>query len=462
MSRSLRGKLRQSLVWCTVFLMAFQPTIAGQCGGQRPLQQLFAKSPGLSCHSACCTPACPAPEPCPAPVSSVVYYDCCPTFSCCVETIVAETNCCAGEVVTESTSWESCPEPIVDSCCGYDTVYVGPSYTESAPVDEGYVSSYVTDSSDCGCGESVIVDSGCADCVSGGSEGVIVEEGVIYAPVESGVISEGEIIVEDAGSSTRNEFIEDLGSGSPYEIIEDTTSSTQNEFIEDAGSSTRNEIIEDAGSGTRNDVMEEAGSDMRNDLLEDAGTATRDAFPVEEQPAAVQPPADAAPAATEPVAPESVEAADPGDELGDDLGDFMEEETPAEGDFMEEAGIDDLPAEEPPAEDAGDDLMEEANDLFDETPVEDAEEDLGELDDLFGTAAPKPQPIATRTWTDNTGQYTTVGQLDTIGTDFVRILKTNQRYSTVPMHRLSPTDIVFVQRVAKRLNVKVEFKVAAN
>jgi hypothetical protein len=138
---------------------------------------------------------------------------------------------------------------------------------------------------------------------------------------------------------------------------------------------------------------------------------------------------------TQPPAEDSLFGEDPG----------MPEEgaaEPAEGPAPQE------PAEEPAAED-----------LFppEEEAPPPAEESGDELDDLFGQAAEAPtwsvsiknQPW--RQWTDNTGAYGTRGQLVLIKRGAVRLLKENGRHCTVPLARLSRSDLSHVLTVAKRV-----------
>ena len=63
-------------------------------------------------------------------------------------------------------------------------------------------------------------------------------------------------------------------------------------------------------------------------------------------------------------------------------------------------------------------------------------------------------------WTDNTGQYQTVGRLVKVSPTHVRLLKDNGRFSTVPKHRLSEADLAYVQDVTKQLGVEYFDQVA--
>lgn len=123
------------------------------------------------------------------------------------------------------------------------------------------------------------------------------------------------------------------------------------------------------------------------------------------------------PAATPQAATEPVEAAP------------QPEAAPAQPEAPAMEGLDEGLMEEPPA------TEEPAQ------PAPNGEED--ELDDLFGS-------LDSRTWSDDTGRYATTGRLMAIGTESVRILKSNGRFCTVPLDRLSAADFTYVQMVAKK------------
>ena len=55
------------------------------------------------------------------------------------------------------------------------------------------------------------------------------------------------------------------------------------------------------------------------------------------------------------------------------------------------------------------------------------------------------QAPAMRAWTDNTGRFRTEGRLVGVTNGYVRLLKANQRYSTVPVQRLSSSDLDYVR-----------------
>lgn len=117
--------------------------------------------------------------------------------------------------------------------------------------------------------------------------------------------------------------------------------------------------------------------------------------------------------------------------------------TPADaGGLGDENMFDDPPA---PAPDTGD------ADMFDDGGTDDSSDDL---DDLF------PAAVQMRIWTDDTGTFSTRGQLVELHESSVRLLKENGRHCTVPFHRLSAADFQLVQRVAAARGLAIPFKVA--
>jgi hypothetical protein len=169
-------------------------------------------------------------------------------------------------------------------------------------------------------------------------------------------------------------------------------------------------------------------------------------------------PADAAAAPANDVAP-----ADAG---GDDLFDAPADSDAVAGDDLfgdapadDAAGGDALfDADPADAGDAGDDLFDAApaddaggDDLFDASDADASDADASDadaVDDLFGQSR---TPAGMRVWTDNTGKYQTAGRLVVIAKTHVRLLKSNGRYSTVPLTRLSGSDLDYVLAVAVKL-----------
>ena len=190
----------------------------------------------------------------------------------------------------------------------------------------------------------------------------------------------------------------------------------------------------------------------------------------------------------------------PGDDLpADDLDDLFSETPAVEGDdarvannpeeevddLFEDVDIDestDLPADTDvpddlfPADDAemlpeddGGAADDDLDDLFSKAPEATEAETLGfrEVDQVEPASKvtktveqPQAAPLF-RVWTDNTGSYRTVGQLVKISDNHVRLLKDNGRFSTVPMRRLSDSDLAYVQRMAKQMGTEAIEKIAS-
>jgi hypothetical protein len=124
-------------------------------------------------------------------------------------------------------------------------------------------------------------------------------------------------------------------------------------------------------------------------------------------------------------------------------------EEPAEDDLFGEPTDTETPAEEPAEQPAEETPAEE-------TPAEDtpAEEPAEETDDIFGRArgvTSEPGGLASeemRLWVDNTGNFSCHGRIISLQDTYVRLLKDNGRTATVPLRRLSASDLEFVNRQA--------------
>ena len=68
-----------------------------------------------------------------------------------------------------------------------------------------------------------------------------------------------------------------------------------------------------------------------------------------------------------------------------------------------------------------------------------------------GTSVRKVGDASVRGWIDNTGKFSTQARLVEIGTNHVRLLKENGRFTTTPLRRLSDRDAKYVQSVAAEL-----------
>jgi hypothetical protein len=140
-----------------------------------------------------------------------------------------------------------------------------------------------------------------------------------------------------------------------------------------------------------------------------------------ETPPAETPPAETPPAETPPT---ETPATPPADDL---FGTESAPETPAAP-----------PAETPPAEG--------------KTEEEPAEEEKAKTDDIFGSAVLREAgglaSTEMRQWTDNTGTFSCRGRLVRFLDGKVRLAKDNGRTTTVPLNRLSASDLEFVHRQA--------------
>ena len=250
---------------------------------------------------------------------------------------------------------------------------------------------------------------------------------------------------------------------------------------DDAVANPLDDTADDDAQPTDDAAEEPAGDDLFNDAAGDAEPATDDVAPADDSgddlfdPAPADdaaPTGDAAPADDAAGGDDLFDAA-PADDAagGDDLFDAAPADDAAGGDDLfdaapadDAAGGDDL-FDAAPADDAagGDDLFDAApaddaaggDDLFDAAPADDAGGDdlfdegaADDADDLFGQ---QRTPDGMRVWTDNTGSYQTVGRLVVIAKTHVRLLKSNGRYSTVPLTRLSEADLDYVMAVAVKL-----------
>jgi hypothetical protein len=59
--------------------------------------------------------------------------------------------------------------------------------------------------------------------------------------------------------------------------------------------------------------------------------------------------------------------------------------------------------------------------------------------------------LVVRQWNDNTGYFSVNGRLVEVQDGKVRLLKDNGHTCTVPMRRLSPRDVEYVQMVVAKL-----------
>lgn len=183
--------------------------------------------------------------------------------------------------------------------------------------------------------------------------------------------------------------------------------------------------------------------------------------PVDEAPLAEPPAAPPEPAADDmpiepsaPAAEPAAPAAEPA-KPADDVEDLFKE-------------TDSKPAEEMPAEPAAEPAKpaDDVDELFKETddkkaaasepaaaepmdPMDKPSEK--EVEDLFSDPSDKmaeTEAHPLRQWTDNTGNFQVRASLVSISPTHVRLLKDTGKYTTVPLSRLSQSDLAFVQQHA--------------
>ena len=254
---------------------------------------------------------------------------------------------------------------------------------------------------------------------------------------------------------------------------------------------------DDAGSNDSLPPMPEDDNDILSDPLPDDSSedetdidvllpADEDELPADDALPAVEPPADDD--ELDDLFGES-EPAENGDERvannPEDEGDDLFEDLDVEVDIQEPA---DLPVDSDETEDLfptddADALPSDSDDTEDLFPTDDADETPSDsedsdddLDNLFGqasaTKAPATAQVTTpveqsnstplfRVWTDDTGDYRTVGQLVKISDTHIRLLKDNGRFSTVPKHRLSEGDLAYVQQMAKQMGIETIEQIAS-
>lgn len=122
---------------------------------------------------------------------------------------------------------------------------------------------------------------------------------------------------------------------------------------------------------------------------------------------------------------------------------FDDTEMPDEGSPDEPAAVPALP------EEAEEELQDEPAASEEESATE--EESVGASQFNSGIVLGGNQPI--RRWIDNTGRHETVGRLVEVHGSSVRLLKSNGRYTTVAVERLSPHDQRYVEAIDTRVVV---------
>ena len=159
---------------------------------------------------------------------------------------------------------------------------------------------------------------------------------------------------------------------------------------------------------------------------------------------------------SEPTESDSVPQEDAAEEASADSQTQPDEEMPAEP-ADDESGFDDteMPDEDSPDEPAAvpalPEEVEEAEEEMQDEPAA-SEEDSAIEDESVnasqfnsGIVLGGNQPV--RRWIDNTGRHETIGRLVEVHGSSVRLLKSNGRYTTVPVERLSPHDQRYVEAI---------------
>lgn len=159
---------------------------------------------------------------------------------------------------------------------------------------------------------------------------------------------------------------------------------------------------------------------------------------------------DPAPAADAP-------AADPTDAV-EDLFQETPATPPAETPAAPDDGVDDLFRDTNASPSKDSDLESLFSDPTEETRTSEEQPDeikslQDEVDKLFSEptdGAANDRGDGMRTWTDNTGKYHTRARLVSVTATHVRLLKDNNRYTTVPIERLSRGDLAYARQHAGR------------
>ncbi len=235
-----------------------------------------------------------------------------------------------------------------------------------------------------------------------------------------------------------------------------------------------------------------SGDSLDDIFAEPSATGAPATAPATGTPAKAAP-ATGAPAPGTPTVPPSAPPTKPADKGTDSLDDLFGDSStdsatstePRMANTPEKPKADDLfddakataPADQPAVEKAQD----AADDLFpadepapakgtEAAPKQGADKDT--LDDLFGSnpagtdtrskvssttqlAETQGDRLPFRVWTDNTGNYQTVGRLVQVSTTHIRLLKDNSRFSTVAKSRLSQADLAYIDQMVKQLGLEI-------
>ena len=347
----------------------------------------------------------------------------------------AATTCCWEDPapVIHSAPVECCAsEPIVNTCCSGGEVYLGETI-----VGESYIG-----------GETILGD----DTIIGESAPHEASDAV---PTPAPTTTDTPAVTPAANAA------DDKDEASPEETPSDDDSSA---LPGDDAAAGATDAEADAPAFGEADALPD---DMPADDL-DALSAPADEPAVDAPPAETPAEDDALPGFDEPAdaPPADAPADDPAApaEEGDSLDDLFSSKQ--SGEATSEARTARQTEELPAADDLFDAPAKDAPASGDApaAPAEDSKT-VDDLDDLFGfreaSPAPVTAPVATqvdrpefRVWTDNTGRFRTVGKLVKISESHVRLLKDNNRYSTVAKDRLSQADLAYIDQHQNSMGVE--------
>ena len=127
-------------------------------------------------------------------------------------------------------------------------------------------------------------------------------------------------------------------------------------------------------------------------------------------------------------------------EPADDESGFDDTEMPDEDSPDEPAAVPALPEE---VEEAEEEMQDEPAASEEDSAIEDESVNASQFNS--GIVLGGNQPV--RRWIDNTGRHETIGRLVEVHGSSVRLLKSNGRYTTVPVERLSPHDQRYVEAI---------------
>lgn len=268
------------------------------------------------------------------------------------------------------------------------------------------------------------------------AEDDLVDEPVVLPALDEEPILDETLPAEEAMEATEPAPLEDdldiFGEEPAADAVTppaDTAPATDNsldDIFSDPGTDAAAPTLDEAVPA---DAPSEEGADALDDLFGDASDAGTPAAAAAEEP------------------------------MADDLFRDLDAATPTETPAVDEPAADDLlPLDELPADDAAPVESDDLDDLFGERSHEGPNQEVS----VATCVASRPaSAMSFRIWTDNTGNYQTVGQLVQVSDSHVRLLKDNGRFSTVPRTRLSQADLAYVDQMVKLLGLQITSQLAA-